>query len=569
MGRLVILPTALEDGFATRIPAAAWRFDGGAGLRRVSHGFPMKPGQVTDANLDKVRVFLDGVEQAVAVVALRGRHPDGSHRSIGVQFRATVSFDPRAVEVWIGSVARKTVDIAWIEPTNGVPVGEDATDWPAVTHRAVVACTDAEHLCGSYVALQPLQPAAQDSAQAKAYFGVDPTDEFGEWIDWIKPQMLGPSFGAVGSTATYEMHHAMMTAYIRSGRRDLYEQMFEGFYSQMTTVNPGTPVALSSFVPGANQGEAFAKVVGADPTMPVSVDGTSGLQPEWHTQLVFGWATGYLLTGWKQPWRLLSYWISWQAGDATYAYSQWAPRFNMGLIGPMVSAAAYCVEATMQVAGGYGAGRDPNVRTFGSQFAAIMAEMLAKVYSGFGSGFADGLVAGGAQTADGDIALSGGAGIFPNFQQMVTQRFLMFYYNNVEPLAWIPGAVKGSCDYISDQYTEIGGNQISGPYWMRDHLGTPPPPPEVGEPFWAGFYTEMFGFAYAHETDPVKKAKYLTWLGYCMERSQYNTFTKTTKAFGEYWGMHQSSAYYLDGGTVRGILGAHPTTIAEPPAWSS
>jgi hypothetical protein len=47
-----------------------------------------------------------------------------------------------------------------------------------------------------------------------------------------------------------------------------------------------------------------------------------------------------------------------------------------------------------------------------------------------------------------------------------------------------------------------------------------------------------------------------------MDHADIATFTKTWKAFGEYFDF-QSAAYDHDGGKVRGITGAHPTVILE------
>src|SRR4051812_4563560 len=61
------------------------RWDGKNGSTFISSGFPLPPGYVTLQNLSQIVVEVQNVEQAVAISALRGRHPDGSLRSILIQ----------------------------------------------------------------------------------------------------------------------------------------------------------------------------------------------------------------------------------------------------------------------------------------------------------------------------------------------------------------------------------------------------------------------------------------------------------------------------------------------------
>lgn len=554
MGRLVILENVAEDGFATKIPAEVWRFDGNSGLVKVSAGFPCTPGLVSEANLDKVRVFVSGVEQRIAVEPLRGLHPDGSYRAIGIQLEKNLtSGAPLAAEVWVGSRVRGTVDLLWEEPTAA-----------SMLNKAVIAPTDPQYLCDSYVALMPMQPQSADTGNAATFFNTD-TGEMADWLAYMDAQTPSP----IMAGATYEHVHAMQEAWLRTGVRAHYERWYTWLYAQMTA---------EFYLPGASVGgNAYAKVTAVDPTLPEPGATNEGLYQEWHSMVVFGWATGYLLTAWKQPWRQLSHKLSWTMNGASYAMSvDEIQRYNMSLVaGPLL--AAYAVEATMQVGNGplgYGDGRDPNVRTFAAQLPSFLADLESHKYAAYGSGFADGII-GQRQTATSSGSLA--AGVFPLFQLMLAARALMWYYNNIAPDSRIPAWLKAMADLLVTQATPAG-DFAYWPYLLRDDDGFPPPDPigEDGintntEPYWAAFYSELFGFMYAYETDPTGKATYLTWLNRSLNRDGITAanFNKTGKAFGEYFGMHSSAAYYLAGGTVRGVVGAHPTVITEPPIWES
>jgi hypothetical protein len=138
-------------GEPTRIAAATWRWDGTSGTVLVSSGFPLKPGQVTASTVSQVRVYVAGVEKAVAIHPLDGTFPDGSYRSIGIQFSHNLTHNtPVTAEVHVQAGARGTSDLTWVEPTRAVHV----------VKKAVIAPTAPTHLCGTFT-LAP--PAAGDT----------------------------------------------------------------------------------------------------------------------------------------------------------------------------------------------------------------------------------------------------------------------------------------------------------------------------------------------------------------------------------------------------------------------
>jgi hypothetical protein len=84
---------------ATRVDLRLVRVAGRSGTLLVSNGIPLAPGTLRSADRALVRVLVDGREQPAYVEPLRGTHPDGSVRSVLVQFRAAVPSGDRAAAV--------------------------------------------------------------------------------------------------------------------------------------------------------------------------------------------------------------------------------------------------------------------------------------------------------------------------------------------------------------------------------------------------------------------------------------------------------------------------------------
>jgi hypothetical protein len=555
---LTFLPGTTRDGFATVIHGKAWRFDGGAAITRMSSGWPCTPGLVTPENISNVRGFLDGAEVPIAVSPLRGKHPDGSFRAIGVQCRGVASFVQRAFRIEVWSTPRSGANtLPWIEPTYDVPVGEDATDWPAMTQQTAIAPSDPVYLCATNVAFQTLQPQSLDVGLAASNFGVGNGSEWDVWVATLP-------FPAI-TVSTYEFIHGFYTAYLRSGSRAMYERAQKELVNQL--------VFKSNYTIGSDQvntvgGSPFANVYGPDPTLPPGPPGNSGLYSEQHSQITMSWATGYLMTAWKHPWRHICHKLSWQAGSLLSDLSAtWGIRFNLGIGDFQILQAAYVVEATMQVPSppsGYGAGRDPNVMTFAAQLPNLLTVLRNRVYTAaYAIPELAGLLG---QRQDATASSDNGqVGSHTFSQAMITSRFLIFYYNNIAPDAAIPAEVRKQAD-ITIAFATVNGNEA---YWRFESDINDPFTAGNTDPWWSGFYSEMFGFAYATETDPVKKQTYFEFLERAMNRAQYNDFIKNGKALGEYFGAQQSAAFYHAGGQPRSLVGAHPTVITEPPIWTS
>lgn len=68
------------------VPLTLRRLDGGSGAVLVSNGIPLPPGTLQPTAGSSVRVFLGGNEVPAYVEVLKGKHKDGSARSVLVQF---------------------------------------------------------------------------------------------------------------------------------------------------------------------------------------------------------------------------------------------------------------------------------------------------------------------------------------------------------------------------------------------------------------------------------------------------------------------------------------------------
>ena len=87
----------------THVAIKIQRFDGGSGTVLVSNAIPLPRGLLFPTGLANVQLFAAGVEQSIYVEALTGLHPDGSLRSVLVQFNYNVGTTPTDGELIVGT----------------------------------------------------------------------------------------------------------------------------------------------------------------------------------------------------------------------------------------------------------------------------------------------------------------------------------------------------------------------------------------------------------------------------------------------------------------------------------
>ena len=346
------------------VAAQVRRYDGGSGSTLVSCGFPCRPGDVTESMVAgrEVRVFVGGVEQSVAVQPLRGRHPDGTYRALGVQFSYTIpDANPITAEVRFGEV-RGTSDISWVEPVESHVYAVSGST--GVANGRVIIPTDPAYLCATWCAFQPLQPATEDTgAPLVNYFGTFAEDRAivacqtnnalplstydhvralialwcrtGNavyhqlaylWTGRMMRAYAGGPFGVNGSSldtisctsGTWSRGRGdnpslnVNSRLLVNGRRYDVLTVDSGGLTGTLQADATDPSAPTTFSSGSYRSiEPFFELINPEglpqESTPGSFIGGLGAQPpEQHTQFHWSCASSYLLTGWKQPWRYLA-----------------------------------------------------------------------------------------------------------------------------------------------------------------------------------------------------------------------------------------------------------------------
>lgn len=142
----------------TTLPASLERWDGGSGSLAISNGVIFAEGDVTEEMVTdrKIQVWVDGVEQAVYTEALDGRWPDGSVKSVLVQFANTFTGTETA-EIVLGTV-RGTTDLT-IQTIQPHPDG-------------LLYLTDPDYLCEAFPLWWDILPEADHPTTPDA-FGIE------------------------------------------------------------------------------------------------------------------------------------------------------------------------------------------------------------------------------------------------------------------------------------------------------------------------------------------------------------------------------------------------------------
>jgi hypothetical protein len=135
------------------------RLDGLSGAAVVSTGIPLVPGALPAGQEGRVRLVLDGVEQAVYATGLHSRHKDGSLRAVLVQFRVASlgAGEARAARLELASGPRAAA------LTLGAPLAA-----PAALPAAVALPTEPAYLIATDL-VGATRPAAEAAALGGAY----------------------------------------------------------------------------------------------------------------------------------------------------------------------------------------------------------------------------------------------------------------------------------------------------------------------------------------------------------------------------------------------------------------
>jgi len=574
------------------IAASMWRWDGNSGAGKVSGGVAMLPGYCTAANLNTYRVFVGGVEQAVAVRALDGTFPDGSYRSILTQYDTTLTHNlPVAVEIRLNQGPRGTTDIAYVEPTLAA----------IVSKRMVIAPTDPTYLCGTCVTLAPLTPATNDT-------GTDATWAAAAVSDWALPGLAtgaGTTSGGPGN-ALYDHVTGLFAMYCRTGDRSYYQWAYDWAIEGMTSTiissvgaARATHTIMPYVLPLTQSPVDFC--AGNSVYNPEGIPGTNdcgGFIAENLSLRASSMASAYWMTGWRQFKRSLAKQVNYALAWTNTGYPDardkwvndaWGHRYNFGGTGLLYVVVGYLVGCTTEFAqAGLGA---PAMIDYETHLPWILDALEYHIWNLPGD-YRNGLVG---QRSITDSRTDLGRhndyseyGI-TNFQLTIVTEFLMLYYDWVKPDARIPGWIKTILDYqIGQSRLAIGpgnGPDDQIPPYTQD-LGYPgqyvstyknsPLPLPVKElfivnsypttttvyykPWWLHMFPPAFAWYAAYSGD----ATYATWATRASDTR--NRAMTGVKNWGEYYGgTRQAFLYYRHGGTIRGTPGVHPTVITNPP----
>jgi hypothetical protein len=560
------------------------RWDGSSGNVMVTGAIPLPPGTLTAATLQNFRVRDSGnTEKTIGVKALKGTFPDGSLRSVAVQFQHSVTNNtPESFTVEFGAT-RGTSDFTYVEP-----IYTSATmTVAAMNHKAVIIPDDADYWISTFVALVPLRSEANTAAsRAKEWYSTDTVYDTNRslkgWSDTIFP-----SSGVITTLpiSSYDHGHGLLCAAIRSANRTTRLYWYQRFHDYLVSAYveasdnyylPLTGAAGTSYTFGAQYDASL-------PALPGTNDG-AGL-PESKTPIGLDMTTGYLMTGWSYPWRKVAVAMNRAWGDVT---TQTGLRDNMinkfgdssirqniaGNVSFMF--AAYVIEANTQVSSGAGAGRNNNTYNWTDTITWVLDGL--EQYKRTAPALTAGLMGGRPTDTEADS---------PNYMLLHLAKWLIFCYHNVINDSRIPTQVQAVADYLLGQmyFTDDvpDGTPIatSGAEVALVYLPTSPPytqaeaearavlSPEKEDFAYGPYLPEIFGFAYAHTSN----ATYKTAGDRCASRRALFVMPPgtrgggegpTPKNFGEYFcGTNQSYLHYAAGGAIRPISGAHPTALAN------
>ena len=317
-----------DNASPATIMAQVIRNEAGAGDTFISSGFPFPPGLVTESMISAgaVKVIVDGVEVAANVSTLRGRHQDGSIRSALIQFRAVLSHGkPVPAQVIVGQGARRLPDPVYRRPTLEI-----------VRNNNVILPSDPQYLVTTFIAFQALLPAGSGTPAEEKLYTAMAADRFDALV-------ISKSWG----TADYEDIRAMVGLWARTGNIKYFNQAVTGAIGWLPYNTPtGKEIArcklLEAINPDGRPGE----------------NGTAGMPAEWHFARTLSYATMYLLTGYRDFWSIVAYYV--QAEQASIFSQKVAdkmiihsgpydhPRFNYTQrYGAVI--AALMIDATMPI----------------------------------------------------------------------------------------------------------------------------------------------------------------------------------------------------------------------------
>lgn len=544
----------------------------------VGGGWPLRQGDLMPADVTarKLAVFVNGTEQACFVEAMPGRFPDGSVRSVFVQFRTDIpNSTPITAQVKIRTT-RTTTDISrtvmdpavcWAITTGNV-WGDDGSI------KAKLLPRNPSYLCACDITFEPLLPAsnqdAAETARLDTFFGqrwnaLNTSTEQSRILDEVRHYQ-----------ATYESSRALLASWCRTGNVSHYQGAMATAYRLLEYTNNST--AASKPNPSTNVfGEQ--RMVNAD-----------GGIAEPMSLRYLNYAACWQLSGYAPFFAAVNglHMYYNYAGRATaaganavnntstggYVNSVYLPRFNLRQ--SFVHLIAYAIGANRRQTTQTGFGnRDMN---FPVELPLIVGAFVNSTYAK--GDYRDGLTGCSPNSTDGAANGGTGTGAVPNFQLNYINAFYMFYEREVYADSRIPGLIKANTDVILANskpltsgsrgfgYTDSGygttywANPTTSGTGMSDYLGY-----AMGSiAYCAAKYPNTVSNGATYETWYARSVDYKN-VGYTSGTlaSDWNQYTRGMKILGEAFGFQQAGPYHIRNGVPTGASAINSLSVIT--AW--
>lgn len=532
----------------------------------VAGGFPLRQGDLTTTDITnrKFAVFVGGIEQACSVVAHPGRYPDGTVRSVELQFYYDIpNTTPISAQVKLRTV-RTTTDIARVsmDPTVCWKVTTGFT-WGAEGEiKAKLLPRDPSYLCSADITFEPLLPAASQDAVETARLDTF----FGQRLAALKAQ-TNPTYRDTQSVrfyqATYESSRAMLASWCRTGNVTHYQDAMQTAYRLLEYTNNALSAAKPS--PSTN---VFGE------TRMVSTDGNI-YEP--YSLRYISYAACWQLSGYAPFFAAVNgqhmnqnYSARATSAGANvinntstggYISSVYLPRYNMVRMWPHLIAYAIGANRRQSTQSGFG-NRDMN---FPVELPLIIGALVNATYAK--GDYRDGLTGCYQDSTDGMANQGTGTGAVPNFQLNYVNALYMFYEREVYADPRIPALIKANTDVILANtkpstvgsrgygYTDAGYGTT---YWAN--------PTTAGQPAsdYLGYSAGSLAYCAArYPNTTVNGATYEVWYTRAMDfknvgyttgtlKDDWDKYLRGMKILGEAFGFQQASPYHIRNGVPTG-----------------
>ncbi len=311
------------------------RRDGITSSARLYGNVPLPPGYLFQADVDagKVQLKISGVEQAIYCESTRGKHADGSLRSIHIQLNYAHSGTAVTASVVLGTT-RTTTDLTR-SPTTESDLYYDSGGGIKRLRTGILP-TDVDYLCSTHITFMPLLPRYQETAREQGW-----TDLLKTWVNIMRTTEVGNP----NSQSSYDHAIALLAYWCKTGDTvEYFEAMDRARWYIDYTVGASTATEMS---PRLNV-YSDAAYIGPDQKA-----------AEWHSQRYFNYAAAYLLTS-HAPFYACINQIAQQfdkstqafaiasAGNNGYIANSGFPRFNLQSM--HAAFLGYVCEATRKIA---------------------------------------------------------------------------------------------------------------------------------------------------------------------------------------------------------------------------